>query len=147
MKVFNNLTRELEPFSPANGKTIAMYSCGPTVYDISHIGHARSCIVWDMVYRFLKFQYGKDRNKEEQSQEIPTCWIRNITNVDDKIVNRAAELNIAPSELSEKYTREFWADMKSLNKIAFDNFILTNKNHEQNQTIPQQICEAKRTRY
>jgi cysteinyl-tRNA synthetase len=119
MQVYNNLTKKLEAFSPANGQTITMYSCGPTVYDVSHVGHARSCIVWDMVYRFLQFHFQKD--KLEGQQEFKTIWIRNITNVDDKIVNRAAEMNISPDKLSRIYTHEFWSDMSALN-ISWPDF-------------------------
>jgi cysteinyl-tRNA synthetase len=113
MQVYNNLNKKLEAFSPANGETITMYSCGPTVYDVSHVGHARSCIVWDMVYRFLKFHF--QDHKLEGQQEYKTIWIRNITNVDDKIVNRARDLDISPDKLSRIYTHEFWSDMDALN--------------------------------
>lgn len=103
MKVYNNLTRKLEDFAPINSPYVYIYSCGPTVYDMSHIGHARSCITWDLLYRYLK-------HKKYQVK-----WIRNITNVDDKIVNRARELGTSPDQLSRVYTYEFWADMAALN--------------------------------
>lgn len=113
MQVYNNLTRKLEAFSPKNKGFITIYSCGPTVYDVSHVGHARSCIVWDMLYRFLKFNF--EDNLESGQGAHKVIWIRNITNVDDKIVNRAQEAGISPDKLSRIYTHEFWSDMSALN--------------------------------
>ncbi len=103
MKLFNNLTRKLEEFQPIKANQVNVYSCGPTVYDHSHIGHARSGLVWDLLYRYLRYK-GYQVN-----------WIRNITNVDDKIVKRAAELVISPDMLSRAMTYEFWQDMVALN--------------------------------
>lgn len=103
MKVFNNLTRKLEEFEPLNSPEVSIYSCGPTVYDVSHIGHARSALTWDLLARYLKYRGYKVK------------WARNITNIDDKIVNRAKELNISPDQLSREYTYEFWKDMSALN--------------------------------
>ncbi len=109
MKLFNNLSRKLEDFKPINGNKIFFYSCGPTVYDVSHIGHARSTITWDMLYRYLIYK----------GYEV--SWIRNITNVDDKIVNRAKERGISPDKLSRIYTYEFWQDMVALN-VSFPDY-------------------------
>ena len=103
MKFFNNLTKKIEDFKAPQHELLTMYSCGPTVYDVSHVGHARSCLVWDMLYRYLKFA------------DYKVFWIRNITNVDDKIVKRASELDISPDQLSRIYTFEFWHDMQALN--------------------------------
>ncbi len=103
MKVFNNLSRRIEDFIPLHSDRVFIYSCGPTVYDLSHVGHARSCLVWDMVYRYLRFR------------KYNPIWIRNITNIDDKIVKRALEQSLSPDALSRIYTYEFWADMKALN--------------------------------
>ncbi len=109
MKFFNNLTRELEDFKEIKPGQVFIYSCGPTVYDISHIGHARSCISWDLLYRYLKY-----RNYQVK-------WIRNITNVDDKIVKRSQELNCSSDTLSRVFTYEFWKDLESLN-ISWPDF-------------------------
>jgi cysteinyl-tRNA synthetase len=109
MKVFNNLTRQLEDFVPINGRDVYFYSCGPTVYDVSHIGHARSTITWDVLYRYLL-------HKGYQVK-----WIRNITNIDDKIVNRAKERDISPDKLARIYTYEFWHDMVALN-VSFPEY-------------------------
>lgn len=103
MRLFNNLSRKLEEFIPINAPQVNIYSCGPTVYDDSHVGHARSCLAWDLLYRYLKFKNYK------------VTWIRNITNVDDKIVARAKLFKTSPDQLSRAYTYEFWQDMVSLN--------------------------------
>jgi len=103
VKVFNNLSHQLEEFEPIKAGEVTIYSCGPTVYDHSHIGHARSAITWDLLYRYLKHRGYKVR------------WARNITNVDDKIVKRAAELAMSPDQLSRQFTYEFWSDMVALN--------------------------------
>ncbi len=103
MQVYNNLTRQLENFVPLNAPEVTIYSCGPTVYDHSHIGHARSAITWDLLYRYLSHR------------GYAVKWARNITNVDDKIVKRATELGVSPDQLSRQFTYEFWADMTALN--------------------------------
>lgn len=85
-----------------------LFVCGPTVYDISHIGHARTYIVFDTLARFLR------------SRKIKTTYLQNITNIDDKIINRAAEEGTDPLSLSQKYEKEYLADMKSLNVDQVD---------------------------
>jgi cysteinyl-tRNA synthetase len=103
MQIFNNLKQRLEEFSSLREDEVYIYSCGPTVYDYSHVGHARSALVWDMLSRYLKFKGYKVK------------WIRNITNVDDKIVNRSKEEAVSPDQLSREFTHEFWKDMQALN--------------------------------
>ncbi len=88
---------------PLAAPLVTIYSCGPTVYDHSHIGHARSAISWDLLYRYLVHLGYTVR------------WARNITNVDDKIVKRASELGLSPDKLSREFTYEFWKDMRALN--------------------------------
>ncbi|HEY9678248.1 MAG TPA: cysteine--tRNA ligase [Drouetiella sp.] len=108
LQVFNTLSAKKEEFVPLEGKTVRMYACGPTVYDSSHLGHARMAIVWDMIQRYLRFLGYK------------VTFVRNITDVDDKIINRAKELGTSPDQLSRKYTFEFWRDMYALNVMAPD---------------------------
>ncbi len=103
IQVFNTLSGKKEEFVPLNGNKVTMYACGPTVYDLSHLGHARMFVVWDVVRRYLGFA-GYD-----------VTFVRNITDVDDKIINRAIEKSINPEKLARQYTFEFWRDMKSLN--------------------------------
>ncbi len=80
-----------------------MYVCGPTVYDSCHIGHARSVVVFDVIFRYLK------------ACGFEVTYVRNFTDVDDKIINRANELGISSSELAGKYIQEFYDDMDALN--------------------------------
>lgn len=108
LQVFNTLSNKKEEFVPIDGKTVRMYACGPTVYDSSHLGHARMAIVWDVIQRYLRFI------------GYQVTFVRNITDVDDKIINRAKELGISPDQLSRQYTFEFWRDMYALNVMPPD---------------------------
>ncbi len=102
LKIYNTLTGGKEVFAPINPPKVGMYVCGVTVYDLCHIGHARSTIVFDIIYRYLKFS-GYD-----------VTYVRNFTDVDDKIINRANELGIKSSEVAARYIDEFNTDMGAL---------------------------------
>ena len=93
LKIYNTLTGKKEPFIPLKEGKVSMYVCGPTVYDTSHIGHARSVVIFDVIYRWLK-KSGYD-----------VCYVRNFTDVDDKIINRAQERGMDPLEISENISR------------------------------------------
>lgn len=103
IEVFNTMSGRKEAFVPLDGMAVKMYACGPTVYDNSHLGHARMFIVWDVVQRYLRYK------------GYTVTFVRNITDVDDKIINRAKKLGITPDQLSRQYTYSFWNDMHSLN--------------------------------
>lgn len=103
LQVFNTLTAKKEDFVPLDGKTVRMYACGPTVYDLCHLGHARMAIVFDVIQRYLRYS-GYD-----------VTFVRNITDVDDKIINRAAEIGIRPEQLARENIFTFWRDMRLLN--------------------------------
>lgn len=103
LQIFNTLTAKKEDFIPASGKTVHMYACGPTVYDLCHLGHARMAIVFDVVQRYLRYS-GYD-----------VTFVRNITDVDDKIINRAREIGIRPEQLARENIFTFWRDMHALN--------------------------------
>ncbi len=102
LKVYNTLTRELEDFAPIQGKKVNMYVCGPTVYDHCHLGHARSYVSFDVIRRYLIYR-GYDVN-----------YTSNITDVDDKVINRAKETGEDPFVLSRKFTESFIEDMETL---------------------------------
>ncbi len=102
LKIYNTLSNKKEIFEPIKPGKVGMYVCGPTVYDASHIGHARSMVVFDVIVRYLR-TVGYD-----------VTYVRNFTDVDDKIINRAGELGITTRELSEKYIKEFYEDMDAL---------------------------------
>ena len=102
LKIYNTLTRKKEPFVPVNPGKIGMYVCGVTVYDMCHIGHARSVVLFDVIYRYL-VKTGLDVN-----------YIRNFTDIDDKIINRANQLGEDWKQLAERYVKEFHIDMDAL---------------------------------
>ncbi|MCH8157710.1 MAG: cysteine--tRNA ligase, partial [Nitrospinae bacterium] len=103
LKIFNTLSGKKETFEPVSGNRVGMYVCGVTVYDLCHVGHARSAAVFDTMFRYLK-HLGFD-----------VTYVRNFTDIDDKIINRAAEEKIPWQELTEKYIDAFYEDMGQLN--------------------------------
>lgn len=108
MKIYDTLSQKVKEFAPLEGNNIKMYVCGPTVYDYPHLGHARCYITWDVVSRYLRFK-GYD-----------VTYVRNITDVDDKIIDRARQKNITPQELADTYYKEFQKSMKALNVASPD---------------------------
>ena len=110
LKIYNTLTRTKEAFTPLNPAQVRMYVCGPTVYDYAHIGNARPLIVFDVLYRLLRLRYGERQVK----------YVRNITDVDDKINARAAERGITIRELTEETNRVFQNDVQALGCLAPD---------------------------
>ena len=87
----NNLTNKKEQFIPKDKEKIGMYVCGPTVYDDPHIGNARPLVVFDILFRILQLKFGEGN----------VTYVRNITDIDDKIINKANELNISTRKLVE----------------------------------------------
>lgn len=104
----NTLTRRKEPFVPLDANHIRMYVCGPTVYDRAHIGNARPIIVFDTLYRLLKHLYSK------------VTYVRNITDVDDKIIKRSLESGEPINVITEKTSRFFHEDIAELNALLPD---------------------------
>ena len=108
--LYNTLTRKKEPFTPIDPANVRMYVCGPTVYDFAHIGNARPVIVFDVLFRLLRHVYGEDHVK----------YVRNITDVDDKINDRAARdypelpLNEAIRKVTESTAQQYHADVAAL---------------------------------
>ncbi|MCA9400963.1 MAG: cysteine--tRNA ligase [Candidatus Omnitrophica bacterium] len=102
MKISNTLTRQREELIPIKGKTINMYSCGVTVYDKCHIGHARSLYIFDVIRRYL-IHRGYD-----------VRFVRNITDVDDKIIKRAQESGQSFEDVVEQNIQAYYADLKAL---------------------------------
>ncbi|MBD1162422.1 cysteine--tRNA ligase [Pelagibacterales bacterium SAG-MED12] len=99
----NNLTNKKERFVPRNNKEVGMYVCGPTVYDDPHIGNARPLVIFDILFRVLK---NKFKNVK---------YVRNITDIDDKIIKSSQDQNISTKELTEKVTKSFYEDCSYLN--------------------------------
>ncbi len=104
LKLYNTLTRTKEVFRPLDPAHVRMYVCGPTVYDFAHIGNARPVIVFDVLFRLLRNLYGADHVK----------YVRNVTDVDDKINARAAERGISIRELTEETYKNFKDDVAAL---------------------------------
>src|SRR6187431_3180755 len=110
LKLWNTLTRRKEEFRPIDEANVRLYVCGPTVYDRAHIGNARPVIVFDLLFRLLRHLYGPDH----------VTYVRNITDVDDKINGRAAEeypdlpLNEAIRLVTERTTAQFHEDVAAL---------------------------------
>src|SRR5262245_1930535 len=104
LKLWNTLTRRKEAFTPLDPRNVRLYVCGPTVYDRAHIGNARPVIVFDLLFRLLRHLYGADHVK----------YVRNITDVDDKINARAAEQGVPIGVLTEETTRQFHEDIAGL---------------------------------
>ncbi|MCX8187584.1 MAG: cysteine--tRNA ligase [Nitrososphaeria archaeon] len=102
MKVLNSRTGEIEDFSPLHGNKVYMYVCGPTTYDYSHIGHARTYVAYDVIARYLRY---KGYN---------VFFLMNITDVDDKIIDRARREGVDPLELARKFEKYFFEDLNAL---------------------------------
>ena len=103
LKLYNTLTREKQAFNPIDPDHVGMYVCGVTPYDDSHIGHARAYVVFDVLYRLLKHLYPQ------------VTYVRNFTDIDDKIIERAQETGEEPTALSERFIQDFYQDMDALN--------------------------------
>jgi len=108
LRIFNTLTRHKEDFVPHVSGEARIYVCGVTVYDLSHIGHARSAIVFDIMRRYLRFR------------GYTVTFIKNYTDVDDRIIRRANEEGVAASVISERYIAEYQKDMASIGVLPAD---------------------------
>ena len=102
LRVYNTLSGKKEEFQPLVPGKVGMYVCGVTVYDYCHIGHARANIVFDIVYRYLQYS------------NYDVTYVRNYTDVDDKIINRANQQGISSKQLSEEFIQAFDEDMEAL---------------------------------
>ena len=113
LRFYDTLSREKRPFTPLDASNVRMYACGPTVYDFAHIGNGRAAIVFDLLFRLLRHHYGADH----------VTYVRNITDVDDKINARAVRdfpslpLNEAIRKVTEVTANQFEADVKALGSL------------------------------
>jgi cysteinyl-tRNA synthetase len=126
MKIQNTMTGNKENFQPIHNNRINLFVCGPTVYDDSHIGHARTYIAFDVVARYLKYK------------GFSVFYLQNITDVDDKIIQRAAETGVSPRSLARKFEQRYLEDMRALG--------ITNVNYYARATenIPEIISQIER---
>lgn len=105
INVYNTLTRSIEPFEPFNPPRVGMYVCGPTVYDYTHVGHARTYVAFDVIKRFLRLK------------GFEVIHVQNITDIDDKIINRANKENVDWRVIAETYTRDY---LEALDKLHIE---------------------------
>ena len=108
LRFYNTLTSRVEDFIPLNDNEVKIYVCGPTVYDYSHMGHARAYVVFDTIRRYLIYK------------GYTVIYVQNFTDVDDKILNRAAEQGVQPLELAEKFIKAYFEDFDRLNVLRAD---------------------------
>ena len=101
-RVYNTLTQKKEEFQPLTQGKVGIYVCGPTVYDSAHLGHARAAVVFDVIVRYLRHR------------GLKVTYVRNITDVDDKIIKRAQEEGTGSRDISQKYAQEYEEDMAAL---------------------------------
>ncbi len=102
LKIYNTLQQSKEEFTPLRPDHVGMYVCGVTVYDLCHIGHARSAIVFDTIFRYL------------QAKGYTVDYVKNFTDIDDKIINRAIKEGLTTRQVSDKYIEEYYKDMNRL---------------------------------
>jgi cysteinyl-tRNA synthetase len=108
LKIYNTLSGQKEVFEPLKPKRVKMYACGVTVYDYSHLGHARSALAFDVIRKYL------------QHSGYAVKYVRNFTDVDDKIINRASEEGKTSAEIAEKYLLAYQEDMRRLGVTPAD---------------------------
>jgi len=102
IKIFSTLSGKKEIIKPIKGKKVNLFVCGPTVYDYSHIGHARNYIIFDVFVKYLR------------SQKLDVFYLQNITDIDDKIIARAREKEVTPKDLAVAFEKEYLKDMKKI---------------------------------
>src|SRR5215831_12996227 len=110
LTLYNTLTRRKEVFEPLDPSNVRVYVCGPTVYDDAHIGNARAVVVFDLLYRVLRHEYGAEH----------VTYVRNITDVEDKIMAAAAASGQTITEVTTRTTAQFHEDMTALGNLPPD---------------------------
>lgn len=110
LKLYNTLSRKIEEFRPINPPEVKMFVCGPTVYDLVHIGNAKTYTQFDFIARYLRYR----------GYEV--FYLQNITDIDDKIIKKAAEEGVSWKEISEKFTKEYFEDMKALRNTSVSKY-------------------------
>src|SRR4030095_5464589 len=118
LRLYNTLTRKKEDFQTLEPNVVKMYICGVTVYNDAHVGHAMSALVFDVIRRYLEYR------------GYTVKHVMNYTDVDDKIINRAKQLNEDPLKLSQRYIEDYAADLGNLNVLP------ATSNPQVSQTMP-----------
>ncbi|HKY86952.1 MAG TPA: cysteine--tRNA ligase [Pseudorhodoplanes sp.] len=133
LRLYDTLSKEKRVFTPLDDKRVRMYVCGPTVYDFAHIGNARPLIVFDVLYRLLRHLYGAGHVK----------YVRNITDVDDKINARAAERGIPIRQLTEETYKNFKDDVSALGCLPPDVEPRATEHIEEMKTLIEKLVASK----
>jgi len=110
IKLYNTLSGKKEPFKTKSAKKVSLFVCGPTIYDLSHLGHGRTYISFDTFVRFLK------------SQGYKVDYLQNITDIDDKIIQRAKEGKVTTKILTKRFEKEYLRDMKALGILSVSKY-------------------------
>src|SRR3989338_88652 len=110
IKVYNTLTRKKEEFKPSKSKKVNLFVCGITPYDYAHIGHAKTYVQFDVIVKYLRY-VGYD-----------VFYLQNVTDMDDKIIQRAKEKNINPIALARDFEKEYHNDIEALGVNSVDKF-------------------------
>src|SRR3989338_4379462 len=110
LKIYNTLTRKKEEFVPLKGKEVKAFECGPTVYDHAHLGHAKTAIQFDIIIKYLRYKGYK------------VFYIKNITDIDDKIIKRAQERKTTWDKIAREYESSYLEDMKNLGVDSVNKF-------------------------
>ena len=108
LKLYNTLNNKKEEFHPINKSKIGIYVCGITAYDSCHLGHARAAVVFDVIVRYLRYN------------EYDVTYVRNYTDIDDKIINRSNKEGVSCKEISERYIKEYEEDMGAVGVLSPD---------------------------
>jgi len=127
MVLFDSLTQSYKCVESDENKGLAWYTCGPTVYDAAHLGHARTYVCLDLIHRWLLYS--------KKSSERRAIFIMNVTDVDDKIIARAKETEIHPLEMAKRFEREFFEDLDALN-VMRPNMLLRVSEHVESHIVP-----------
>src|SRR5512137_922484 len=116
LRLYNTLTRQVEDFKPMSGSEVKVYICGLTVYDFMHVGHARTYLAFDAILRYLKYR------------GFAVRYVQNVTDIDDKIIRRAAERGVSPSVLASEFAEKSLEDQRSLGLLAADAYPRVSEN-------------------
>ncbi|MEK6817462.1 MAG: cysteine--tRNA ligase, partial [Nanoarchaeota archaeon] len=126
LKIYSTLSRKKEIFKPIKKEQVNLFVCGPTVYDYAHLGHAKTYVQFDLIVKYLRYKYNK------------IFYLQNITDIDDKIINRANQEKTDWKEIVKKYGKEYFEDMKNLGVNSVDKYA------NATDYIPEIISQVKR---
>ena len=129
IRIYNTLSKEKEPLEPVEPGRVGIYLCGPTVYDKAHIGHMVGPVIFDCIKRYLEFS-GYD-----------VTWVVNITDVDDKLINKATERGITMAEVAEENTADYLENLAALGVDTIDHFPKATDNMDEIIAFTQSLIE------